>query len=1083
MNEAKGLSNSLSGKSLPEKTDSIEYAEKECDFCSDVPEHLICLTCQHYICIVCAVRDILLIQSRQKELDFSSITCKFCDVATELFDDVQQALVSFVNRVDEQVDNDGLEIETMERNEHITEKRPSEKRSTKTTTINCQPILEEDEDNYRECDSDRSHRPTQLPSHNSLAMQACNRRSSSKILTKGSPERHESTEIQPSGPVQSQITLNKSLAKLIDKSPDEASPQSSKYDGFYKLSYSIRENKLGEQEPIQESAKNSLNVRNKANFEISAKNDIQSPDHSNDNKNSNDDKEIPKHQQIELKSPSLKDSFTQSKRLKDSPSLSKANDVSFKDYSVYEIELTEKFLENFNQNNSSEFPAKEIIDEQLKSKRKSAVIRNQFQSQAEVRESEHNISRDDSIFKTVDQITPSNLQKSPSSRKAKSKKRRKKAVDFKAFGKIKLTNNMASFEIPLFSSTNPTPSLKDTPLIDQAKSQSNHGQIDNKLFEALKTSPNRILRLKNSQIAKGIKLFSPIKDLQNSSFNGFPKIIYSNNQNPKLDITNQSISHQSQMHQSRVHKDIVKDQFIEQLDTVYTHLTDAYKHSSIDFSDLRFNCQIHHDQEYIYFDKNEKQPICSVCLLDKKASKTFGIHDLIAFKSSLPSIMENSIIAINDIKLVLKIINNKREDFEIRNQNFTNYASSHALKIDKLFENLITQINSIRKSVADSFEEYSSRLTESLKTELNDLEHIYNSFYEISDQFQQHSDEDQFDFGRFIDYYLARSNDLRKLISESNEKAERIDYATAFEGAKADIDSHYSSAYLKEVGNIKKICDGMMLTSIMNDNQSHSRSFHSKSNVSGKSVAHSKLILNTIATHQKDQIKSQQNDIYLRDILSPKCRTTLEKLQNFDIKKPARVVASFDDGYKGNHFNFSKKLKPNLGQLSLNQKTNDIFEPLKKLLGKEKEKQKRGALSSFSANLSHLNVTTDVALLDNYAYKNNQLNTSVSSAHANFDNFHGHHHEGFANKIENEKRLLEEKIRKYGVASFTNSQEIFENQQVSQTHGLGGFDGLNAFVKSRRKTDNDEYLPLRSLLAKDAENDHATKDQRKRQTN
>lgn len=132
-----------------EKEASEEQEEedhRQCIVCGEVPESIICLACEHTIAIPCAAKVILRDQNF-KELDISKIVCPVCGEITYLSEEVQVAIVEFLQNEDIEFDvnnveggeenaeeemGDGLEEEEGEAEEETDQPPPQRPRGGET---------------------------------------------------------------------------------------------------------------------------------------------------------------------------------------------------------------------------------------------------------------------------------------------------------------------------------------------------------------------------------------------------------------------------------------------------------------------------------------------------------------------------------------------------------------------------------------------------------------------------------------------------------------------------------------------------------------------------------------------------------------------------------------------------------------------------------------------------------------------------------------------------------------------------------------------------------------------------------------
>lgn len=105
---------------------SEEEEERECELCSDVPEKVIHLACEHIICLECATK--LIFQNKNMEdIDLSELQCGVCQETTPLSEEVQETIIEFLNKgVEEghfQLEEEGEEDEQEKRSQISSEKK------------------------------------------------------------------------------------------------------------------------------------------------------------------------------------------------------------------------------------------------------------------------------------------------------------------------------------------------------------------------------------------------------------------------------------------------------------------------------------------------------------------------------------------------------------------------------------------------------------------------------------------------------------------------------------------------------------------------------------------------------------------------------------------------------------------------------------------------------------------------------------------------------------------------------------------------------------------------------------------------
>jgi hypothetical protein len=1059
MNEPNLPPQKTDNDSLQMENDSVDNDEQECNFCHDFPEHLICLTCQHVICITCAAREVLINQRSLTSFEFQSLICKFCKTSTDLLEDVQQVLINFLKEpgeLEEKSDYEKEEPEPDHKNQisdfRLQNFKPTDKKSLRNKSIDCDPILEEDEDNYRECETERSNYLK-----NSLLFTKDNQ---NNLNPNDSPSNYFAppTNAQNSDIVSYNENTNKE--KFNEVFYGNESPLSSKYEDLYKISKNLiadikRDSHTNQLRPSTDETKSKAS---RCEYKLKS-----STKRNNLSSRNNKIENFTKANDVALSLLNI-----DSSREQDSKSLElssyKSKDNSFQNYPVFEVEMNEKYLEN---SSSCHQPDKKSsfspsMFKKLQNIPKTSNLKtNSPKINAEIRN-----ERD--FCKTLESQNQVNLKSLSKDKNSKQKKRRKKAFEFKTIGKFQIPSNVNHPRFQGNSEINDRTSITDSPNVNNKYSKN----IDQNLFEDLRSSPSKLLKIKNSQPSKVINLFSPLNNHNDSEISHFPKINNAYFINKNTNLTNKSFNNKNASIATEERSSNDRGNLLCDFDTLYHLFSNMYTESQSTLGDFEFVCRYHNGKEIVYYDKKMAEPLCSSCLLDKKQHKSLLIENLMPFKEHISSIIQNGAMAINDIKLSLKIINNKKEDFEIRNQNFKNYASSNLLKIDKLLEGLMGQINEIRKDLRTNLDCFVSSLSENLLNDIGKIDHFTNEITNIYSEINSNPENSESIFNNFIHAFLYNHKEINKMIGETNQFCESLDMSAKFENSKSEVDVHYSSVLNQEINNIKTLCDKLILSSVSTDENSHFKSFHSKSNLSGKSVIKSKLILNSIATFQRDQIKTKTNEVYLKDLfVNPQSYHTLDRQSVEETQKKSKTIANLDDSSKISQLNFSKKLRPNLGQLSFNQRTNDIFEPLKKLI--QKEKQPRHTTSFVNATLNNLNLS-DLDNFEKYQSNHQNVNYSLANRHDNFasSSFHSNN---FANKIETEKRMVEEKIKMYGISMIKDNSIGQDKNQITNSRTK------NEYADSVNKLEKDDgwsrdQLPLISLVKNNTKKNKTPKD-------
>lgn len=100
MSEA-SLQNPLDEELEDEDDDDEEEYERTCCVCEETPESIVCLSCDHCLCLGCTAKLLIVIQqgedgNPQDGLDFSEIVCVQCREITSLSTDVQVNIIHFL---------------------------------------------------------------------------------------------------------------------------------------------------------------------------------------------------------------------------------------------------------------------------------------------------------------------------------------------------------------------------------------------------------------------------------------------------------------------------------------------------------------------------------------------------------------------------------------------------------------------------------------------------------------------------------------------------------------------------------------------------------------------------------------------------------------------------------------------------------------------------------------------------------------------------------------------------------------------------------------------------------------------------
>lgn len=82
--------------------------------CEDTPESIVCLSCDHSLCLACTAKLLIVIQQdeqgiNQEGLDFSEIVCVQCHTVTALSEDVQYNIIEFLKENNLLVTENGIE--------------------------------------------------------------------------------------------------------------------------------------------------------------------------------------------------------------------------------------------------------------------------------------------------------------------------------------------------------------------------------------------------------------------------------------------------------------------------------------------------------------------------------------------------------------------------------------------------------------------------------------------------------------------------------------------------------------------------------------------------------------------------------------------------------------------------------------------------------------------------------------------------------------------------------------------------------------------------------------------------------------
>lgn len=126
--------------------DLSQSDEKQCSFCGEVPDHLICLVCSHLMCLICALKEILLNQKLNVPPNFSKLNCVSCKTETDLLEEVQQILVSFLQN--EELENQRKTHSKSEKQRHsIIQEQIEEENCEFETSVNFEAEVKINQEN------------------------------------------------------------------------------------------------------------------------------------------------------------------------------------------------------------------------------------------------------------------------------------------------------------------------------------------------------------------------------------------------------------------------------------------------------------------------------------------------------------------------------------------------------------------------------------------------------------------------------------------------------------------------------------------------------------------------------------------------------------------------------------------------------------------------------------------------------------------------------------------------------------------------------------------------------------------------
>ena len=111
--------------------EDAEEPQKPCQMCETIPENIICLSCNHIVCLRCAA--LVILEKRQPltsdllEEEIEDIECPLCKENTKVSEEVRQALVEliqeelFMEQGEEETDPDAEEEMNQSSNHGLAE--------------------------------------------------------------------------------------------------------------------------------------------------------------------------------------------------------------------------------------------------------------------------------------------------------------------------------------------------------------------------------------------------------------------------------------------------------------------------------------------------------------------------------------------------------------------------------------------------------------------------------------------------------------------------------------------------------------------------------------------------------------------------------------------------------------------------------------------------------------------------------------------------------------------------------------------------------------------------------------------------
>ena len=275
--------------------------------------------------------------------------------------------------------------------------------------------------------------------------------------------------------------------------------------------------------------------------------------------------------------------------------------------------------------------------------------------------------------------------------------------------------------------------------------------------------------------------------------------IVETDQNQK-NFKNNSIKSNSYNNNSEINQ---KNTQSKQVDDYFeTRSTSSMNSTSQNFV-LDMSCSIHISEKYHYYDPIKQKLFCPQCLIEFQFTKN-DLSVLKPFKKCLPEILQNFQELITDVELTRSLLENKKKDFEIRQDSTRAQTYSTIKRVELIIDEFSSLLEELKNNAQREIENKSLEFEKDLKVTENKLNEQINYFGNIIEDIsnkKQHEDNSEHEIFKYLlDHQLNIVNE----INNNNKNQSFYDTSKQFSDFNDKLKNNQNQVIKKILEEIQK---------------------------------------------------------------------------------------------------------------------------------------------------------------------------------------------------------------------------------------------------------------------------------------